>query len=171
MTPPIEGSAPKSIAVGLFFLILTVAGWLALRHSEAGFRGSVLPGDPGPFYLARLCLSVLGIAGVVILILGVSGAVGSRSGFMPTFGLLEAAKRWIASLGFVVSLMLMPAAMDWIGTTYAVAAFSILWTYLLIAATRGHSLRGALEAAVFGVATAALVHLIFVRLLLLPLPA
>ena len=171
MTPPIEGSAPKSIAVGLFFLILAAAGWLALRHSEASFGGAVLPGDPGPFYMARLCLSVVGIAGIIVLILGVGGALSARSGFLPTLSLMDAAKRWLASLGFVLSLLLMPSAMDWIGTTYAVAAFSILWTYVLIAATRGHSLRGALEAALFGAATAALVHVIFVRLLLLPLPA
>lgn len=171
MTPPIEGSAAKSIAVGLLFLLLTAGGLLALQHSEAGFGGSVLPGDPGPFYLARICLALIGIAGIVVLLLGVVGAISARSAATPTYRLVDAARRWAASLGFVVSLIVMPSAMEWIGTTSAVAAFSILWTYLLIVATRGHSLRGAVEAAIFGVATAALIDLVFVRLLLLPLPA
>jgi len=171
MTPPIDGFARKTLAVGLFFLLLAGIGWLVLRQSRNMYSGMSMPGDPGPFFLIGLCLWVLLIAGGLLFVLGLLGFRDQGETFTPTYRLVEIARAWALSITFVVTLLLMPSAMRALGTTFAVALFSMVWIYVLLTAVRGHALRHVVEALLFGAGAALFVNLIFVRLLTLPLPA
>lgn len=171
MTPPIDGSARKTLAVGLFFLLLAGIGWLVLQQSQNMYSGMSMRGDPGPFFLIGLCLWILLAAGGLLVVLGIWGFRVESENFTPTYRLVETARAWALSIAFVASLLLMPTAMRALGTTYAVALFSIVWIYVLLTAVRGHAPRHVIEALLFGAGAALFVNMIFVRLLTLPLPA
>ncbi|WP_108262514.1 hypothetical protein [Mangrovicoccus ximenensis] len=64
----------------------------------------------------------------------------------------------------------MPALMRGLGTAPAVAAFSTVWIALLAGLGGGWHPRLLLPALGFGIGAAAFVHLVFIRLLALPLP-
>lgn len=171
MTPPIDGSARKTLAVGLFFLMLSGTGWRVLQHSQGMYSGNPMPGDPGPFFLISLCLWMLLVAGGLLFVWGLWGFREHGVTFTPTYRLVETARTWALSIAFVVSLLLMPTAMRSLGTTFAVALFSVVWIYVLLTVVRDHALRHVIEAFLFGAGVALFVNLIFVRLLTLPLPA
>jgi hypothetical protein len=170
MSPPIDGSARKTLAVGLFFLLLAGIGWLMLQQSRNMYSGMPMPGDPGPFFLIGLCLMVLVIAGGLLFVLGLWGFRDQGESFTPTYRLVETARAWALSIAFVISLLVMPTGMRALGTTFAVALFSMVWIYVLLTTVRGHALRHVIEALLFGAGAALFVNLIFVRLLTLPLP-
>ncbi|BBU54386.1 hypothetical protein KU6B_06510 [Mameliella alba] len=170
MTPPIEESARKTFAAGLFFLLLAGAGWLLLRHSITLFSGNQMPGDPGPFFLSQLCLTILAGAGLLLLVIGSWSWAREARQHRHTGAIVNTVREWSLSAGFVLTLLVMPAAMRLLGTPAAVALFSIGWIYILLVSISGHSWRNLIEAAAFGMATAAFIHLFFVRLLTLPLP-
>lgn len=169
MTPPIDGSARKTLAVGLFFLLLAGGGWLMLQHSRASYMGAPMRGDPGPFFLIGLSLLVLLCAGGVLLGLGLWGGRGTTDA--AALHPLAAAKSWGLPLAFLVSLLLMPAAMRALGTSPAVALFSVGWICALLAARSGPALRHLGVALLLGGGAALFVDLVFLRLLTLPLPA
>ncbi|MEN9059778.1 MULTISPECIES: tripartite tricarboxylate transporter TctB family protein [Alphaproteobacteria] len=170
MTPPIEDSARKTFAAGLLFLFMAGAGWLLLRHSIALFSGNQMPGDPGPFFLSQLCLIILATVGFVLLVIGAWSWARDAQRHRHTGAIVAMLREWSLSAGFVLTLLTMPAAMRLLGTPAAVALFSIFWIYVLLVSISGHSWRNLIEAAAFGTATAAFIHLFFVRLLTLPLP-
>ncbi len=170
MTPPIENSAYKTLAVGIFFLLLAVASWLLLRHSITLFSGNQMPGDPGPFFLSQLCLAILAVAGVVLIAIGVWCVAHEERRHKHTSQLVSAAREWSLSIGFALTLLSMPVMMRLLGTPAAVALFSVTWIYILLVSISGHSWRNLIEAVLFGAATAGFIHLFFVRLLTLPLP-
>jgi hypothetical protein len=165
----IEGSAPKTIAAGVLLLALSAVGWLVLQHSISIFSGNQIRGDPGPFFLSNLCLSVIAIAGACLLALGVGGAVGARGQGGPV-DRAAALRAWGLPLGFVATLACMPLAMDTVGTIPSVAVFTCVWVYILLVNLGGHSWLHAVEAVLFGAGTAGVVQVLFVRLLTLPLP-
>lgn len=174
MTPPIEGSARKTLAAGMLFLLLAGLGWLMLRHSQGLYATAPMRGDPGPFFLITLCLGVIGAAGALLAALGLWALARAPAPRPATAGLAATARAralsGALSGAFVASLIAMPSAMQALGTTPAVALFATGWIYALLAALRGHSLRHAAEALAFGLATAAVIDLMFLRLLTLPLP-
>lgn len=171
MSPPIDGSARKTLAVGLFFLLLAGVGRLVLEHSRNMYSGMSMPGDPGPFFLLGVCLAIPGVAGAVLLVLGLWACHRQGVTFTPTYRLVETARAWAMSIAFVVTLLLMPVVMRAMGTSPAVALFSFVWIYVLLVVVRGRSPRHLVEALLFGAGVALFVELVFVRLLTLPLPA
>ena len=170
MTPLIDGSPGKTLAAGICFLLIAGAGRLLLGHSMALFSGNLIPGDPGPFYLGFLCLSVIAIAGGALSAIGIWAVVRGQGRFVTTPDFLSMVREWTLAGAFVASLVAMPAAMDSVGTTLAVGVFSTAWIYVLLVTLHGHALRHAVEALVFGAGTAAIVMVLFMRLLTLPLP-
>lgn len=171
MTPPIDGSARKTFAVGLLFLCLAGTGYLLLRDSQAMYFNTPMRGDPGPYFLASLCLGGLALAGGILSLIGVLGVRAQNISLMPLNLLVEGLRSWVLPIAFIASLLAMPSAIEGLGTMLAVALFSSIWIYVLLSTLRGHAVRHAIEALVFGVGAALFIHLIFVRLLTLPLPA
>lgn len=171
MTPLLDGSPGKTIAAGLFFLLLAGVGWMLLQHSVGLFSGNQIPGDPGPFFLGRLCISAIAIAGGVLLAIGLFYAVTTPQHFVTSHAFLTLLREWSLAAAFVGSLVLMPTGMEVLGTTPAVGIFATLWVYILLATLNGHSWRHLAEAILFGSASAGFVHLFFIRLLTLPLPS
>ncbi|WP_171060527.1 tripartite tricarboxylate transporter TctB family protein [Poseidonocella sp. HB161398] len=167
MQPPIDGSTRKTFAAAAFFLVLCVLGLAILRDSRLAWQGMKMPGDPGPFFLIRLCLWATGIAGAGLLVLGV---LTRRPAPQPTGEMVAAARSWILSGLLVLSLLAMPWLMQAIGTPQAVALFAAPWILLLGTISRGWHPRLLIPAAGFGLASAVFVHLVFIRLLALPLP-
>ncbi|WP_172330139.1 tripartite tricarboxylate transporter TctB family protein [Mangrovicoccus sp. HB161399] len=168
MQPPIDGSTRKTLAAAAFFLALCAAGLAMLRHSRLAWQGMSMPGDPGPFFLIRLCLWAVGLAGAALLVLGL--LTRRPAPRKPTGELLAAGRSWLLSALLAVSLVAMPALMDMLGTAPAVAIFATAWIALLIGLRDGWGPRLALPALGFGIGAAVFVHLVFIRLLSLPLP-
>lgn len=171
MTPPIDASAPKTLAAGLLFLALAATGWGALRHSAQMYGGMPMPGDPGAFFLSGLCITIVAIAGVILMALGFWLCLTTGHRFIAADRLIRGLRDWALASGFVVSLLAMPLAMRSLGTPYAVAVFSTLWVFILLTVVRGWSWRHAPEAALFGAGAAVVIHVVFIRLLNLPLPS
>jgi len=175
MTQAIDGSTTRTFAAGALFVLLSGLGLLALWHSESRHLGMTTPGDPGPFFLIRLCLWAIGIAGVIIVVLAVlrreRTAPGTRPGTALILTLRRRGQAWGLAGALVVSLVLMPAAMSGLGTTVAVAIFSTLWIAILLYLRDGARPRVALSALGFGLGSAVFIHIVFVRLLSLPLPS
>lgn len=171
MTPPIDGSARKTFAVGLLFLFLAGSGYLLLRDSQAMYSNTPMRGDPGPFFLSSLCLGCLALAGGILSLMGLLGLRDQGASLLPTHQFIEGVRSWGLPIGFVASLLAMPRAIEGLGTMLAVVLFSSIWIYVLLSALRGHAVRHAVEALIFGAGAALFIQLIFVRLLTLPLPA
>ncbi|MBQ2262985.1 MAG: tripartite tricarboxylate transporter TctB family protein [Loktanella sp.] len=165
-----EDSPLKTLCSGVLFLTLSAVGWAALRQSENTYTGTPMPGDPGAFFLAHLCIGIVAVAAVVLTARGVWQCVMTGQRLMSPRYMVSASRDWALALGFVVSLLAMPEGMRWLGTPYAVAAFAIFWVFVLLTAVRGWSWRHLPEAALFGTGAALTVHLVFIRLLNLPLP-
>lgn len=166
MTPPIDGSRTRSLATAALFLGLAVFAFWATRQSEAAWMGMPIPGDPGPYFLIRLCLWVVGVAGVVIgllTLLSREEAPARADGPTGLRGLIPGA-------ALILSLIAMPTAMTQLGTLSAVAIFATGWIFALSALRFGPTLRIAATALAFGLGAAGFVELVFVRLLTLPLP-
>lgn len=171
MTPPIDGSATKTLWAGLLFVCLTLIGFLLLRYSIVHNAGTPIPGDPGPFFLPTICLVAIGATGVFLI---GHCAVMSVSKFRTPirFATFDVEPRTLGlTLGFVLTLCLIPTAMMALGTFYVVTAFATLWIYVFLVAGHGHSLRNGIEAVGLGFATAIFINIVFVRILALPLPA
>ncbi|MBE3639591.1 tripartite tricarboxylate transporter TctB family protein [Mangrovicoccus algicola] len=165
MQPPIDGSTRKTLAAGLVFLLLCLVGLAMLGASRAAWQGSSMPGDPGPFFLIRLCLWATGAAGAGLLILAAVTRGQDRGaprvegpGALALPGLL------------VLSLLAMPVLMKLLGSAPAVAVFATLWIGLLAGLGHGWQPRRLITAPLFGVGAGIFVQLVFVRLLSLPLP-
>jgi uncharacterized membrane protein YvlD (DUF360 family) len=75
------------------------------------------------------------------------------------------------TIGFIITLCLIPTAMVALGTFYVVAGFSTFWIYAFLVASQGHSVRNIIEAVGLGIATAIFINVVFVRILTLRLPA
>ncbi|MFD2238021.1 hypothetical protein [Aureimonas populi] len=167
-------TSPRARLVAAFgtagiFLGIAALGWALLRQSEAAFSNFVMPGDPGPFFLARLCLAAIFLAGLVLALHAVRLLRRAPpAGQAPRGGAAPA--RWLLPAGFTLSLLAMPALMTGLGTTLAVFLFSCPWILIL----HGREARlgplavaGALAASG---AAAGFVSLVFIRLLNVPLP-
>lgn len=170
MTSSVNHSSRKSFLSGLLFLLLASVGWLVMQNSLAAYQGSPIRGDPGPFFLIELCISSLAILGVVLVVHGIIKLHQSGENFFPASLIIQLGKRWSIPAAFVVSLLLMPILMKWIGTIYSVALFAIVWIYSLISLVEGWSLKPLFKALAYAIAVAFFIELIFVRLLILPLP-
>lgn len=158
-----------AFGTAVLFLSFAILGWALLRESEAQFSNFVMPGDPGPFFLARLCLSAiflagLGMAGRGLLLMRRSRLAPEPSGEQPSL------RRWLLPAGFTFSLLAMPALMAAAGSTAAIFLFSLPWILILQAREKRlapWTILGALAAAS---AAAGFVALVFIRLLNVPLP-
>ncbi len=170
MTPPINGSAHKTLLVGLLFLTVAAIGYLMLRYSIAHMSGTPIPGDPGPFFLPSICLTVVGVAGATLFGLGIWRLIQTKESLMPPIQFGDAARDMGLTVGFVAALLLMPTAIVAFGTFRVVAVFSIFWIYAFLAAGHGHSIRNLVEAVLLGFGTALFINIVFLWLLKLPLP-
>jgi hypothetical protein len=164
-----DGGA-DTLAIAVTFLVVATVAALLLRDSMSDYVGMSMRGDPGPFFLPQLCIAIIGIAGLVLLprALWLRARRGAR--FTPTHRLVETARAWALSAGMTLSLLAMPSAMAWLGTSAAVAIFAIAWIFVLLWAAHGLRGRNAVEALAYGGMTALAVEAIFIRLLHLPLP-
>lgn len=171
MSQTFDGVSHKSFWAGLLFIALAVVGYLLLRYSIAHDQGTPIPGDPGPFFLPRLCLTAVGATGAVLTVLGASRMAASARRVSPFAQLDKMARDQIMTIGFIITLCLIPTAMVALGTFYVVAGFSTFWIYAFLVASQGHSVRNIIEAVGLGIATAIFINVVFVRILTLPLPA
>ena len=170
MTTPIGNSSRKLFLSGVLFLLFASVGWLVMQHSLSAYEGSPMRGDPGPFFLIKLCMSSLALLGIALALQGTITLRQSQEKFFPSSQVVQTAKDWFLPAAFVACLLLMPVMMKAMGTIFAVALFAIVWIYSLIASIQGHSIIHLIKAIAFGLGVAFFVELIFVRLLILPLP-
>ena len=166
-----DGIASTAFWAGLVFLVLTIVGYLLLRYSIEHNRGTPIPGDPGPFFLPTLCLIAVGITGAVMIIHSVAKTLLASGPIVRPTQWDAIARSQVLTIGFIITLCLIPTAMVAFGTFYVVAVFSAFWIYAFLVASHKHSLRNLVEALVLGTATAIFINIVFVRILTLPLPA
>ena len=171
MQAPIDGSRRTTLAGGGFFVLLAGLGAIVLRQSEAGYAGMAMPGDPGPFFLTRLCLWLIGLSGIALITAGLMARSVPGAAPVAARKRSETGKAWLLTAAFTVSLTAMPLAMRTFGTAEAVAIFSIPWIAVLLGLRDGAHSRLLPAALSFGLGAAAFVHVVFVRLLTLPLPS
>lgn len=170
MDPAQTQTPSRLLAVGLLFLAFAGIAWSGLGDSKAAFTNFVMPGDPGPFFLADFSIAVIALAGAGLtvrsLLLRRRAGPGSRAGYGGDTPL----SRWVLPAVFVITLVGLPTAMTALGTPAAIAVFAFGWIAALQLRSK-KSLVPGLAAALLGAAAAsAFVQLVFIRLLAAPLP-
>lgn len=160
----------STLAAAGIFLAIGGAGWLMLGASRREFTNFVMRGDPGPFFLADLCLAAIGLAGVILAARGGAQYLQSRAeGIRLTWSVRDWLI-WLVPALFVASLLVLPWAMRALGSTLALSLFAVAWMAALLRQSGAARRRVVLMPLAGGLATAGFVDLVFVRLLNLPLP-
>jgi hypothetical protein len=153
-------------------LFLTVAGsgWLMLQDSRSRSSVHLVRGDPGPFFLAELCLAVICAGGLALLVAGGIGFLRRPHNPIATTWSAHDALRLLVPGLFVVTLLVLPLAMRTAGTPLALGLFALLWIFVLmfLSGARGAGL--ALGPLLGALGTGGFIQIVFIRLLSLPLP-
>ncbi|RJE79664.1 tripartite tricarboxylate transporter TctB family protein [Paracoccus sp. JM45] len=157
-------SSGKNAIIGLLFLVVAASGGTMLRHSRFNWLGTPIPGDPGPFFLISICLSITGLTGTIMLGLAVRRNKASLR--CPVFSMATTG----LPAAYVIALIVMPIAMRSLGTTLATSIFAMIWITVLMYRQGTSIPRIAISASGFGIGAALFIQLVFVRLLTLPLP-
>ena len=161
----------RLLIIGLLFLAVAGIAWFTLQQSKAAFTNFVMPGDPGPFFLADFSIAIIGLAGLAVVVQSLVLARRIRPAGHAWRGFDPAVLRWALPAGFVITLILLPSAMTALGTPAALAIFAFGWI-LALQMRSGKPLASSLiTAALSAVAASAFVQLVFMRLLATPLPA
>lgn len=154
-------ASPPFLSIGALFAATALLAWAALAQGKRG-SASVMPGDPGPYFMAHIAIAAILLAGVILCLQGL------RQG--PAALARPDLRAWRQPAIYVASLIFMPLAMLHLGTPLAVALFAFLWISGLARAS-GHEIGMALVlGALGGVAASAFTYGVFIRLLNLPLP-
>jgi len=160
----------RSFAVGLVFLGISAAGWFMLEQSRRDFSSFVMPGDLGPFFLAELCLSAIALTGLAMLAQGGFRYVRTRQAGVSLSRAAGDYRRWLVPVLFMASMTLLPMTMRAVGTIPALGGFSVLWIFVLCQQSAVPLRRSVAMALGGGIGVGVFVHIVFVRLLNLPLP-
>lgn len=162
---------PRLLLTGLLFLIVAAIAWFSLNQSKAAFTNFVMPGDPGPFFLADFSIAVIGLAGLALVVRSRAAGRRIRTAGHAGSGTGPCVLRWGLAAAFVLTLATLPSAMTMLGTPVAVAVFALAWILVLQVRSRVPFLPGLLTAALSAAAAGVFVQLVFMRLLATPLPA
>ncbi|QUS36736.1 tripartite tricarboxylate transporter TctB family protein [Falsirhodobacter algicola] len=154
------------LARAAFFAGIAIVGLAMLEHGRASYAGTIMRGDPGPFFLGRLCLIAIGLYGVGLGIVALTGRRGGRGKSAPASrsGLMLAG-------AMVLTLMVLPGLMQGVGTTWAVAIFAMPWLGVLLARSGVPHRRAAMGAVLFALLIAVTVRTVFIHALNIPLPS
>lgn len=155
----------RRIVNGFIFLTISAGGFAMLQASRQNASGMAMPTDPGPFALPAICLTAIGVTGIVLLLLGFL-----HRETPPHNQPVRMRIDYLRPVLFLISLMLLPWLFDLIGTTSAIVVFSFIWMAGLNATTTSSITRRLLTAAIFAALAGMLVEVIFIRILALPLP-
>lgn len=162
-------SRSRIFTIGVLLATIAVTAWLILQDSKAAFTSFVMPGDPGPFFLADISILAIGLAGVILVIQAIvlhrrpwtegdAGKAGKRI------------MRCLLPAAFVLTLWGLPAGMAALGTVPAFALFSFGWITALQFRSRRRLIPSLVTAALGAVAVSLFLQLVFIRLLATPLP-
>lgn len=162
---------PRLLTIGLLFLIAATIAWVLLRQSKAAFTNFVMPGDPGPFFLADISIAIIGLAGLALVIRSLVAGRRIWQAAQAGPGTGVSVLRWGLAAAFVLTLLTLPTAMAVLRTPLAVATFAFGWILALQIRSRISLGPGLLTALLSAVAAGAFVQLVFIRLLATPLPA
>lgn len=161
----------RLLIIGLLFVAVAGIAWFTLHQSKAAFTNFVMPGDPGPFFLADVSIAIIGLAGVALVVQSLVLARRLWPAGHAGRGIGPSILRWALPVGFVVTLIALPSAMTLLGTPAALAIFAFGWI-LALQMRSGKPLAASLiVAAPSAAAASAFVQLVFIRLLATPLPA
>jgi len=165
----LTGAARKDLWTAAFLLGITALGF-ASRFQNAEVLSADYGADPGPDFVPRLLLIVLGLCA---LGLGASAAVRLvRTGAAPV-----AAVRWETCRSFILPVLMIATLLVYvramIGTGFvpATIAFGLIWLFLIGIQDEGRP--GALKSALYlaeAIVITAVVYVVFVKLILVILP-
>lgn len=170
MDPAQSQTPSRLLAIGLLLLVVATIAWTLLRQSKAAFTNFVMPGDPGPFFLADFSIAIIGLAGLALLVRSLVGGGSLRPAASAGPGVGTSVLRWGLAAAFVLTMVTLPTAMTMLGTPAAVAVFAFGWIFALQSRSRIPLVPALLTAALSAAAAGAFVQLVFIRLLATPLP-